>query len=201
MAGADADADADADVGISARVGGGDTLTGSANKEHNTRSPIKEILETCPTTHVTPDAPDLSPTKSTTTKSTATSSLFSLGLSPSTPPKITTNQPSPETGLLTPPPTPTHTSPSPWPESTPAAPDAFIIRPSATGGMGAFAARALHKDEVILEEAPLLIADKGSLFRRFAGLGRREQRRAIRMFASGHFKTGPRLAAVWDTNR
>lgn len=104
--------------------------------------------------------------------------------------------------LPTPPTTPVKT-PSPAAAAAAACPKAFVVRPSSTGGMGAYATRALSRGDVILEETPLLVvADRGDLFAAFARLGRRKQTKALKLHASDHFKPGtPWIEAVWDTNR
>ena len=103
----------------------------------------------------------------------------------------------PAAALPTPPTTPVKT-PSP---TTPT--KAFVIRPSSTGGMGAYATRALAHNDVILEETPLLVvAERSHLFAAFARLSRKRQTKALKLHASDHFKPGtPWLEAVWDTNR
>ncbi|KAK8149234.1 hypothetical protein G3M48_007764 [Beauveria asiatica] len=80
----------------------------------------------------------------------------------------------------------------------------FAVRPSPTGGMGAFATRHLLPDEIILEEAPLLTSSRGgsSIFEAYAGASRKKQKKAMKLHASRHFKPGtPYLQAIWDTNR
>lgn len=101
--------------------------------------------------------------------------------------------------LPTPPTTPVKT-PSP---AAAAAAKAFVVRPSSTGGMGAYATRALSRGDVVLEETPLLVvADRGDLYAAFARLGRRKLTKALKLHASDHFKPGtPWIEAVWDTNR
>ncbi|KAM3446034.1 hypothetical protein MY3296_010051 [Beauveria thailandica] len=79
----------------------------------------------------------------------------------------------------------------------------FAVRPSPTGGMGAFATRRLLPDEVILEEAPLLTSSRGgsSIFEAYAAASRKKQKKAMKLHASRHFKPGtPYLQAIWDTN-
>ncbi|EJP69631.1 uncharacterized protein BBA_01596 [Beauveria bassiana ARSEF 2860] len=79
----------------------------------------------------------------------------------------------------------------------------FAVRPSPTGGMGAFATRALLPNEVILEETPLFTSTRGdSIFKTFTRASRKRQKKAMKLHASSHFKLGtPYLQAVWDTNR
>ncbi|TQV96949.1 SETdomain-containing protein [Cordyceps javanica] len=79
---------------------------------------------------------------------------------------------------------------------------AFAVRPSLTGGLGAFATRALPRGAVLLEETPLFVAARrGAIFAAFARLSRKRQRKAMALHASDHFKPGtPWLEAVWDTN-
>ncbi|PMB70665.1 SET domain-containing protein 5 [Beauveria bassiana] len=78
----------------------------------------------------------------------------------------------------------------------------FAVRPSPTGGMGAFATRALLPNEVILEETPLFTSTRGdSIFKAFGRASRKKQKEAMKLHASSHFKPGtPYLQAVWDTN-
>ncbi|KAM3555301.1 hypothetical protein MY1884_005663 [Beauveria asiatica] len=78
----------------------------------------------------------------------------------------------------------------------------FAVRPSPTGGMGAFATRRLLPDEIILEEAPLLTSSRGSsIFEAYARASRKRQKKAMKLHASRHFKPGtPYLQAIWDTN-
>ncbi|KAM3504036.1 hypothetical protein MY10362_003824 [Beauveria mimosiformis] len=78
----------------------------------------------------------------------------------------------------------------------------FAVRPSPTGGMGAFATRALLPNEIILEEAPLFTSSRGnSIFKAYARASRKKQQKAIKLHASRHFKPGtPYLQAIWDTN-
>ncbi|OAA82251.1 SET domain protein [Akanthomyces lecanii RCEF 1005] len=98
----------------------------------------------------------------------------------------------PAVALPTPPTTPVKT-PSPTTTTTPT---------TSTGGMGAYATRALAHNDVILEETPLLaVAERSHLFAAFARLSRKRQTKALKLHASDHFKPGtPWLEAIWDTN-
>lgn len=79
---------------------------------------------------------------------------------------------------------------------------AFTIKDSETGGVGAFATRILRRGEVILEEAPLFVASRASVFDVFGTLSVKDKYKCLELHASDHFKPGtPRLEAVWDTNR
>ncbi|ATY59210.1 SET domain [Cordyceps militaris] len=90
----------------------------------------------------------------------------------------------------------------PPPPPTAAAGKPFVVQPSATGGLGAFATRALAPGELLLEETPLLVvAARPRLFAAFARLRRKRQQKALRLHASDHFKLGTDwLEAIWDTN-
>ncbi|KAM3464972.1 hypothetical protein MY5147_006654 [Beauveria neobassiana] len=97
-------------------------------------------------------------------------------------------------------PTPTTTTTSASFSSSSVKP--FAVRPSPTGGMGAFATRALLPNEIILEEMPLFTSTRGdSIFKAFDRASRKKQKEAMKLHASSHFKPGtPHLQAIWDTN-
>ncbi|KAM3494478.1 hypothetical protein MY3957_002201 [Beauveria namnaoensis] len=97
-------------------------------------------------------------------------------------------------------PTPTTTTTSASFSSSSVKP--FAVRPSPTGGMGAFATRVLLPNEIILEETPLFTSTRGdSIFKAFARASRKRQKKAMKLHASSHFKPGtPHLQAIWDTN-